>query len=206
MAEKAETQYTLDKRICDTLSDLAVRFIRDPGLVVATVQDMPRRLDLGPYKEGRFKIEYKCFDSDDPTGIDIQYDASTGCYTGTLFYADMRTFKGVFQPDNSNIAFACCLLKRIIAEKKYNDKRHRCDKPDAKPAEELEPGVWHQFDQVHPNRASEFGYLVILPETRLPVPAQFDDESKRFKVFCPQIGKDIQVPVTMWFEVPNPSK
>lgn len=73
-------------------------------------------------------------------------------------------------------------------------------------AEELEPGVWRQFDQVRPNRASEFGYLVVLPETRQPVLAQFDEESKRFMVFCPQIGKSIQVPVTKWFAIPDPNK
>lgn len=73
-------------------------------------------------------------------------------------------------------------------------------------AEELEPGVWRQFDQVRPNRASEFGYLVVLPETRQPVLAQFDEESKRFMVFCPQIGKGIQVPVTKWFAIPDPNK
>ena len=70
-------------------------------------------------------------------------------------------------------------------------------------AEELEPGVWRQFAQVRPNRASEFGYLVVLPETRSPVLAQFDEESKRFKVYCAQIGKDIQVPVKMWFRIPD---
>lgn len=67
-------------------------------------------------------------------------------------------------------------------------------------------GVWRQFDQVRPNRASEFGYLVVLPETRQPVLAQFDEESKRFMVFCPQIGKSIQVPVTKWFAIPDPNK
>ena len=73
-------------------------------------------------------------------------------------------------------------------------------------AEELEPGVWRQFDQVRPNKASEFGYLVVLPETHQPVLAQFDEESKRFMVFCPQIGKSIQVPVTKWFAIPDPNK
>lgn len=73
-------------------------------------------------------------------------------------------------------------------------------------AEDLEPGVWRQFDQVRPNKASEFGYLVVLPETRQPVLAQFDEESKRFMVFCPQIGKSIQVPVTKWFAIPDPNK
>ena len=73
-------------------------------------------------------------------------------------------------------------------------------------AEELEPGVWRQFDQVRPNKASEFGYLVVLAETRQPVLAQFDEESKRFMVFCPQIGKGIQVPVTKWFAIPDPNK
>lgn len=71
---------------------------------------------------------------------------------------------------------------------------------------ELEPGVWRQFDQVRPNKASEFGYLVILPETPNPVLAQFDEVSKRFMVFCPQIGKGIQVPVTKWFSIPDPNK
>lgn len=36
-----------------------------------------------------------------------------------------------------------------------------------------------------------------------PVLAQFDEESKRFKVYCAQIGKDIQVPVKMWFRIPD---
>lgn len=66
--------------------------------------------------------------------------------------------------------------------------------------------MWRQFDQVRPNRASEFGYLVVLPETRQPVLAQFDEESKRFMVFCPQIGKSIQVPVVKWFAIPDPNK
>lgn len=42
--------------------------------------------------------------------------------------------------------------------------------------------------------------------TRQPVLAQFDEESKRFMVFCPQIGKSIQVPVTKWFAIPDPNK
>lgn len=73
-------------------------------------------------------------------------------------------------------------------------------------ADELEPGVWRQFDQVRPNKASEFGYLVILPETCQPVLAQFDEESKRFKVYCAQVGKYIQVPVTKWFAIPDPNR
>ena len=73
-------------------------------------------------------------------------------------------------------------------------------------AEELEPGVWRQFDQVRPNKASKFGYLVILPETCQPVLAQFDEESKRFKVYCAQVGKYIQVPVTKWFAIPDPDR
>lgn len=73
-------------------------------------------------------------------------------------------------------------------------------------AEELEPGVWRQFDQARPSKVSEFGYLVILPETSQPVLAQFDEESKRFKVYCAQVGKYIQVPVTKWFAIPDPNR
>lgn len=69
--------------------------------------------------------------------------------------------------------------------------------------ETLEAGVWHHFDQIRPVKAAPYGYLVVLPETRSPVLAQFDEESKRFKVYCAQIGKDIQVPVKMWFRIPD---
>ncbi len=69
--------------------------------------------------------------------------------------------------------------------------------------ETLEAGVWRHFDQIRPVKAAPYGYLVVLPETRSPVQAQFDEESKRFKVYCAQIGKDIQVPVKMWFRIPD---
>lgn len=69
--------------------------------------------------------------------------------------------------------------------------------------ETLEAGVWHHFDQIRPAKAAPYGYLVVLPETRFPMMAQFDEESKRFKVYCAQIGKDIQVPVKMWFRIPD---
>lgn len=69
--------------------------------------------------------------------------------------------------------------------------------------ETLEAGVWRHFDQIRPVKAAPYGYLVVLPETRSPVLAQFDEESKRFKVYCAQIGKDIQVPVKMWFRIPD---
>lgn len=69
--------------------------------------------------------------------------------------------------------------------------------------ETLEAGVWRHFDQIRPAKAAPYGYLVVLPDTRSPMLAQFDEESKRFKVYCAQIGKDIQVPVKMWFRIPD---
>ena len=61
---------------------------------------------------------------------------------------------------------------------------------------------WQRFSEVRPTGPSQFGFLVILEGCTTPVMGQFDSESRRFYVFCPQIGKSIQVPVKWWFEVP----
>ena len=66
------------------------------------------------------------------------------------------------------------------------------------------PGTWHDFNRIRPEKDSPYGFLVILPGTRSPVLASFDEMSKRFSVYCVQIGGNVQVPVEMWFQVPEP--
>lgn len=62
--------------------------------------------------------------------------------------------------------------------------------------------MWQNFKDVRPTGPSPLGFLVIIEGCSTPVIGQFDPESKRFNVFCQQIGKSIQVPVKMWFQIP----
>lgn len=61
---------------------------------------------------------------------------------------------------------------------------------------------WKRFSEIRPSYPNPLGYLLILEGCTEPVLGQFDRESHRFNVFCPQIGKYIQAPVKWWLEVP----
>ena len=61
---------------------------------------------------------------------------------------------------------------------------------------------WKRFSEFRPKGPSQFGFMVILEGSTTPIQGQFDAVSKRFYVFCPQIGKSIQAPVKWWLEVP----
>lgn len=64
--------------------------------------------------------------------------------------------------------------------------------------------MWHKFKDEKPKYRNPWGYLVIVEGCTDPMMGQFDEQSKRFYVFCPPIGKAIQVPVKLWFEIPAP--
>lgn len=116
-------------QVADVLDDLALRFIRQPELVITNVGNLPVRT-TGPdewYTHARFRIERKFVNDEDMTGISLQYDENSGVYEVHLFKGNRILAKqGVLNPANSNMVFACCLLNRIVAEKK---RRAEQDKP-----------------------------------------------------------------------------
>lgn len=66
--------------------------------------------------------------------------------------------------------------------------------------------MWHNFKKVQPslNDPKPLGYLVQLEGCgEEPVIGYYDFLSRRFSVYCPQIGKCIQVVVTWWMAIPR---
>lgn len=62
---------------------------------------------------------------------------------------------------------------------------------------------WNNAKKKMPRKSSPYGYLVKLPgDSTDSIIGQFDETSKRFVVFCYQIGKPIQTPVDYWAEIP----
>ena len=113
-------------QVADVLDDLAIRFIRRPELVIADVGSMPVRTTGQEewYNNARFRIERKCFNDEDMTGISLQYDEKNGVYEVHLFKGNRILVKqGVLQPANCNVVFACCLVNRIVAEKERRAKQ-----------------------------------------------------------------------------------
>ena len=129
---------TFVDQVADVLDDLALRFIRRPELVIADVVNMPVRITGQEewYTHARFRIERKCFNDEDMTGISLQYDEKNGVYEVHLFKGNrILVKKGMFIPANCNMVFACCLLNRIVEEKKRKaeqDKPKIDDRPKIK--------------------------------------------------------------------------
>lgn len=125
-------------QVADVLDDLALRFIRMPELVIADVGNMPVRTTGQEewYTHARFRIERKCFNDEDMTGISLQYDEKNGVYEVHLFKGNRILAKqGVLNPANCNMVFACCLINRIVAEKERKaeqDKPKIADRPKIK--------------------------------------------------------------------------
>lgn len=125
-------------QVADVLDDLALRFIRMPELVIADVGSMPVRTTGQEewYTHARFRIERKCFNDEDMTGISLQYDEKNGVYEVHLFKGNRILAKqGVLNPANCNMVFACCLINRIVAEKERKaeqDKPKIADRPKIK--------------------------------------------------------------------------
>lgn len=125
-------------QVADVLDDLALRFIRMPELVIADVGNMPVRTTGQEewYTHARFRIERKCFNDEDMTGISLQYDDKNGVYEVHLFKGNRILAKqGVLNPANCNMVFACCLINRIVAEKERKaeqDKPKIADRPQIK--------------------------------------------------------------------------
>lgn len=116
-------------QVADVLDDLAIRFVRQPELVIADVGNMPVRTAGREewYNNARFRIERKCFNDEDLPGISLQYDEKNGVYEVHLFRGNRILAKqGVLQPANCNVVFACCLINRIVDEK---ERRANQDKP-----------------------------------------------------------------------------
>ena len=125
----AKPDPTFVDQVADVLDDLALRFIRRPELVIADVGNMPIRITGQEewYTHARFRIERKCFNDEDMTGISLQYDEKNGVYEVHLFKGNrILVKKGMFVPANCNVVFACCLLNRIVEEKKRKAEQ---DKP-----------------------------------------------------------------------------
>lgn len=117
-------------QVADVLDDLALRFIRQPELVIADVGNMPVRTTGQEewYTHARFRLERKCISDDALTGISIQYDETSCVYEVQLFKGNRILAKqGVLLAANSNVVFACCLLNRIVAEK---ERRAEQGKPE----------------------------------------------------------------------------
>ena len=125
-------------QVADVLDDLALRFIRMPELVIADVGNMPVRTTGQEewYTHARFRIERKCFNDEDMTGISLQYDENSCAYEVHLFKGNRILAKqGVLLAANCNMVFACCLLNRIVAEKEHKveqDKPTIDDRPKIK--------------------------------------------------------------------------
>ena len=125
-------------QVADVLDDLALRFIRMPELVIADVGNMPVRTTGQEewYTHARFRIERKCFNDEDMTGISLQYDEKNGVYEVHLFKGNRILAKqGMLNPANCNMVFACCLINRIVAEKERKaeqDKPKIADRPKIK--------------------------------------------------------------------------
>lgn len=120
---------TFVDQVSDVLDDLALRFIRMPELVIADVDNMPIRITGQEewYTHARFRIERKCFNDEDMTGISLQYDEKNGVYEVQLFKGNRNPAKkGVLLAANCNMVFACCLINRIVAEK---ERKAEQDKP-----------------------------------------------------------------------------
>lgn len=116
-------------QVADVLDDLALRFIRQPELVIADVGNMPVRTTGQEewYTHARFRLERKCISDDALTGISLQYDENSCAYEVHLFTGNRILAKqGVLLAANCNMVFACCLLKRIVAEK---ERKAEQDKP-----------------------------------------------------------------------------
>ncbi len=116
-------------QVADVLDDLALRFIRQPELVIADVGNMPVRTTGQEewYTHARFRLERKCISDEALTGISLQYDENSCAYKVHLFKGNRILAKqGVLLAANCNMVFACCLLKRIVAEK---ERKAEQDKP-----------------------------------------------------------------------------
>lgn len=116
-------------QVADVLDDLAIRFIRQPELVIADVGSMPVRTTGQEewYTHARFRIERKCISDDALTGISLQYDENSCAYEVHLFKGNRILAKqGMLLAANCNMVFACCLLNRIVAEK---ERKAEQDKP-----------------------------------------------------------------------------
>lgn len=125
-------------QVADVLDDLAIRFIRQPELVIADVSNMPVRTTGQEewYTHARFRIERKCISDDALTGISLQYDENSCAYEVHLFKGNRILAKqGMLLAANCNMVFACCLLNRIVAEKERKaeqDKPKIADRPKIK--------------------------------------------------------------------------
>lgn len=121
-------------QVADVLDDLALRFIRQPELVIADVGSMPVRTTGKEewYTHARFRIERKFANDDALTGISLQYEETSGVYEVHLFKGNrILAKKGVLLPANSSMVFACCLINRIVAEKEQ-DKPKVAERPRIK--------------------------------------------------------------------------
>ena len=126
-------------QVADVLDDLAIRFIRQPELVIADVGNMPVRTTGQVewyYTHASFRIDRKCISDDALTGISLQYDENSSAYEVHLFKGNRIPAKqGMLLAANCNMVFACCLLNRIVEEKERKaeqDKPKIADRPKIK--------------------------------------------------------------------------